>query len=52
MVLVLGPDGKPSDNPADILKGVLLPFGGYKGSAISLMVELLAAGNDRREFFL
>ena len=40
----LGPDGKPSDNPAEILKGVLLPFGGYKGSAISLMVELLAAG--------
>ncbi len=40
----LGPDGKPSDNPAEILKGVLLPFGGYKGSAISLMVELLSAG--------
>jgi delta1-piperideine-2-carboxylate reductase len=40
----LGPDGKPSDDPAEILKGVLLPFGGYKGSAISLMVELLSAG--------
>ncbi|MBH67746.1 MAG: oxidoreductase [Rhodospirillaceae bacterium] len=40
----LGPDGAPSDDPAEILKGVLLPFGGYKGSAISLMVELLAAG--------
>ena len=40
----LGPDGNPSDNPEEIIKGVLLPFGGYKGSAISLMVELLSAG--------
>jgi len=40
----LGPDGNPSDNPTEILKGVLLPFGGYKGSAISLMVELFSAG--------
>ena len=37
-------NGKPSNDPAEILKGVLLPFGGYKGSAISLMVELFAAG--------
>lgn len=40
----LGPDGQPSDDPIEILKGVLLPFGGYKGSAISLMVELLSGG--------
>ena len=40
----LGPDGKPSDDPKEILKGVLLPFGGYKGSAISLMIELFSAG--------
>jgi len=40
----LGPDGQPSNDPAEILKGVLLPFGGYKGSAIALMVEFLAAG--------
>ena len=37
-------DGNPSNDPKEILKGVLLPFGGYKGSAISLMVELFAAG--------
>ena len=37
-------NGKPSNDPKEILKGVLLPFGGYKGSAISLMVELFAAG--------
>jgi delta1-piperideine-2-carboxylate reductase len=36
--------GQLTTNPAEILKGVLLPFGGYKGSAIALMVELLAAG--------
>ena len=40
----LGPDGKASNDPKEVIKGVLLPFGGYKGSAISLMVELLSAG--------
>ena len=40
----LDENGKPSNDPSEILKGVLLPFGGYKGSAISLMVELFAAG--------
>ena len=34
--------GKATTDPAEILKGVILPFGGYKGSAISMMVELLA----------
>ena len=36
--------GGISDNPSEIIKGVLLPFGGYKGSAIALMVELLSGG--------
>jgi len=36
--------GMPTKDPAAILSGVLLPFGGHKGSAIALMVELLAAG--------
>lgn len=40
----LGPDGQPTTDPAEILKGVMLPFGGYKGSAIALMVELLCSG--------
>ena len=31
-------------DPKGILEGVLLPFGGYKGSLISMMVELLSAG--------
>ncbi|NBB71876.1 MAG: Ldh family oxidoreductase [Alphaproteobacteria bacterium] len=37
--------GRASTDPAAILDGgVQLPFGGYKGSAIAMMVELLGAG--------
>ena len=36
-------DGKETTDPGEIADGgVLLPFGGYKGSAIAMMVELLA----------
>ena len=36
-------DGKETTDPGQIADGgVLLPFGGYKGSAIAMMVELLA----------
>ncbi|MEQ8504444.1 MAG: Ldh family oxidoreductase [Rhodospirillales bacterium] len=36
-------DGQPTRDPKSILdEGVMLPFGGYKGSAISMMVELFA----------
>lgn len=38
----LGADGQPTTNPSRILDGVQLPFGGYKGAALALMVELLA----------
>jgi delta1-piperideine-2-carboxylate reductase len=37
-------DGNPTTDPASILGGAQLPFGGYKGSAIALMVELLTGG--------
>ena len=37
-------DGNATTDPAAILKGAQLPFGGHKGSAIALMVELLCAG--------
>jgi delta1-piperideine-2-carboxylate reductase len=37
-------DGKPTTDPNEIVKGMLLPFGGYKGAAIALIVELLSAG--------
>lgn len=37
-------DGKPTTDPAAILGGgALVPFGGHKGSLISMMVELLCA---------
>ena len=39
----LNKDGKETTDPKEISKGgVLLPFGGYKGSAIAMMVELLS----------
>jgi delta1-piperideine-2-carboxylate reductase len=38
----IGPDGAPTTDPNAILKGALLPFGGYKGASIAMMVELLA----------
>jgi len=48
-------DGRPTCDPKAILDGgALLPFGGHKGSALSMMVELLAAaltgGNFSFEF--
>ena len=36
-------DGKETTDPGEIVDGgVILPFGGYKGSSIAMMVELLA----------
>jgi delta1-piperideine-2-carboxylate reductase len=46
----LDANGQLTTDPAAIAKGVLLPFGGYKGSAIALMVELLAAGMTGEQF--
>ncbi len=41
----LNKEGELTTNPSEIANGgVLLPFGGYKGSAISMMIELLSAG--------
>jgi len=34
-------DGEPTNDPAEILEGAQLPFGGYKGGAIALMVDLM-----------
>lgn len=39
----VGPDGKPTDDPAEAYKGYVLPFGGAKGSAIALLVDILSA---------
>lgn len=38
----IGPDGQPTTDAASALEGAQLTFGGYKGAAIALMVELLA----------
>lgn len=35
-------EGKPTTDPQAAIDGALLPFGGYKGSALSTMIELLA----------
>jgi LDH2 family malate/lactate/ureidoglycolate dehydrogenase len=35
-------NGQPTNDPTRALAGAQLPFGGYKGSAIAMMVELLA----------
>ena len=36
-------DGEPTTDPQAVLEGAMLPFGGYKGSNLSMMVELLVA---------
>jgi delta1-piperideine-2-carboxylate reductase len=46
----LDANGNLTTNPVEILTGALLPFGGHKGSAIALMVELLAAGAVGEQF--
>ena len=38
----LDADGEPTNDPVAALQGAMLPFGGHKGSAISMMIELLA----------
>ena len=35
-------NGLPTRDPAAALQGTMLLFGGHKGSAISMMIELLA----------
>jgi (2R)-3-sulfolactate dehydrogenase (NADP+) len=37
-------NGQPTTDPSKAMNGALLPFGGYKGANIALMVEILSAG--------
>lgn len=39
----LGPDGQPTTDPATALAGSMVPIGGAKGTALALLVEVLAA---------
>ncbi len=36
-------EGRPTQDPAQALRGLLMPLGGYKGSGLGLMVEILCA---------
>ena len=38
----LGPEGKPTRNPEEAVKGCLLPFGGARGGALAVAVQILA----------
>ena len=40
----LDPEGRPTTDPDAALRGTMLPLGDAKGTALALMVELLAAG--------
>ena len=35
-------EGRSTTDPAEVLAGAMLPFGGHKGSALATMIELLA----------
>jgi LDH2 family malate/lactate/ureidoglycolate dehydrogenase len=37
----MGPDGAPTTSTDGALKGMLMPLGGYKGSGLAMMVEIL-----------
>jgi ureidoglycolate dehydrogenase (NAD+) len=38
----LDPEGRPTADPVQAMAGALLPFGGFKGSGVSLLVDLIA----------
>src|SRR5438477_1923013 len=40
--VALGPGGEPTRDPAAARRGALLPFGGYKGFGLALMMQALA----------
>lgn len=40
--MMIDKDGNPSNDPKDAFDGAMLPFLGYKGFSLGLMVELLA----------
>jgi LDH2 family malate/lactate/ureidoglycolate dehydrogenase len=39
--VAIGPDGEPTRDPALARRGALLPFGGYKGFGLALMIHAL-----------
>jgi LDH2 family malate/lactate/ureidoglycolate dehydrogenase len=49
--VAIGPDGEPTTDAALARRGALLPFGGYKGFGLALMIQALGllagAGSDQ-----
>jgi (2R)-3-sulfolactate dehydrogenase (NADP+) len=43
-------DGKPTTNPNEGLKGLMVPMGGDKGALLALIVELLVVGLSGSRF--
>lgn len=41
---IIDEHGNETENPADIIGGALLPFGGVKGYAIALIIDVLVCG--------
>jgi len=58
--VALGPDGEPTRDPARARRGALLPFAGYKGFGLALMIQALGllagagadAGSDNGYLFV
>ena len=53
--VALGPQGEPTTDPGLARRGALLPFGGYKGFGLALMMQALgllagAAANNESEY--
>src|SRR5499425_3367496 len=50
--VAIGPNGEPTRDPALARRGALLPFGGYKGFGLALMIQalgLLAGSGSEQE---
>lgn len=40
---ILDKEGRPAEDPNDLLEGALLPFGEHKGFGLAIMIEILSA---------
>ena len=47
--VAIGPGGEPTRDPALARRGALLPFGGYKGFGLALMIQALGLLSSERE---
>jgi LDH2 family malate/lactate/ureidoglycolate dehydrogenase len=47
--VAIGPGGEPTRDPALARRGALLPFGGYKGFGLALMIQALGLLSSERD---